>query len=66
MVKAFCSLWTFYTPDVTAALKTLSLKEPYNKALSNALAPIDVGHKINKPEPLFHKIDTDENKLTND
>jgi methionyl-tRNA synthetase len=28
-----------------------------------AVAPLEPGHKIGKPEPLFHKIDADEKKL---
>lgn len=28
-----------------------------------AVAPLEAGHKINKPEPLFHKIDSDEKEL---
>jgi methionyl-tRNA synthetase len=28
-----------------------------------AVAPLEPGHKISKPEPLFHKIDADEKKL---
>ncbi len=30
---------------------------------SDALKPIEAGHKIAKPTPLFHKIDADEAKL---
>jgi methionyl-tRNA synthetase len=30
---------------------------------SDALAPIEAGQKINKPQPLFHKIDPDEDQL---
>jgi methionyl-tRNA synthetase len=28
-----------------------------------AVAPLEAGHKIGKPEPLFKKIDVDETKL---
>jgi methionyl-tRNA synthetase len=30
---------------------------------ADALVPLEAGHKINKPQPLFHKIETDEDKL---
>jgi methionyl-tRNA synthetase len=30
---------------------------------SEALNPIEAGHKINKPKPLFHKIEGDDAKL---
>ena len=30
---------------------------------TDALVPIDAGHKINRPQPLFHKIDSDEDVL---
>ena len=30
---------------------------------SDATVPIEAGHKINKPQVLFHKIDADEDKL---
>ncbi len=33
------------------------------KRWDEALAPLEAGHKINKPEPLFHKVDADEKKL---
>jgi hypothetical protein len=29
----------------------------------DALTPIEAGHKISKPQPLFHKVETDEAKL---
>jgi len=28
-----------------------------------AISPLEAGHKIGKPQPLFHKIDADEKKL---
>lgn len=30
---------------------------------ADALVPVEAGHKINKPQPLFHKIDSDEDVL---
>jgi methionyl-tRNA synthetase len=30
---------------------------------SDALEPIEAGHEITKPQPLFHKVETDESKL---
>ncbi len=30
---------------------------------TDAFVPVEVGHKISKPQPLFHKVETDEAKL---
>jgi methionyl-tRNA synthetase len=30
---------------------------------TDAFVPVEAGHKISKPQPLFHKIDADESKL---
>ena len=44
--------------------QTLNLPGSVNKSNWNeALKPLDAGHKIAKPKPLFHKIDADEAKL---
>lgn len=65
VVKAITVVSEPFIPQTSQQLwKTLNLQGAIQQSnWSNALAPIDVGHKINKPEPLFHKIDTDENKL---
>jgi len=65
VVKAITVVSEPFIPQTSQQLwKTLNLRGAIQQSnWSNALAPIDVGHKINKPEPLFHKIDTDENKL---
>ena len=44
--------------------QTLQLPGSVHKSnWNNALKPIEAGHKIGKPKPLFHKIDADEAKL---
>ena len=44
--------------------QTLNLKGKASEAnWQEALTPLDAGHRINKPTPLFKKIDADEKKL---
>ena len=44
--------------------QTLNLPESVDKSnWSDAIKPIEAGHKIAKPTPLFHKIDADETKF---
>jgi methionyl-tRNA synthetase len=52
-------------PEMAEQLwQTLNMQGSVHKgSWSEALKPIDAGHIIAKPKPLFHKIDADEAKL---
>ena len=65
VVKAIAVVSEPFMPQTAQQLwQTLNLPETVDKSSwSDALKPIEAGHKINKPTPLFHKIDSDEAKL---
>jgi methionyl-tRNA synthetase len=65
VVKAISVVSEPFMPKTAQQLwQTLNLPETVGKSSWNdALEPIEAGHKINKPTPLFHKIDSDETKL---
>jgi methionyl-tRNA synthetase len=63
VVKAATVVSAPFIPDTAEQLwRTLNLPgtvSDWNEALNS----IEAGHKIGKPKPLFHKIETDESKL---
>jgi methionyl-tRNA synthetase len=61
-VKAITVVSAPFIPDTAEQLwQTLNLPGSVHKSHWNeALNPIEAGHKIAKPKPLFHKIETDE------
>jgi len=65
VVKAVAVISEPFMPQTAQQLwQTLNLPEIVDKSNWNdALKPIEAGHKIVKPSPLFHKIDADEAKL---
>jgi len=65
VVKAIAVVSEPFMPQTAQQLwQTLNLPETVDKSSwSDALKPIEAGHKINKSTPLFHKIDSDEAKL---
>jgi methionyl-tRNA synthetase len=65
VVKAIAVVSEPFIPQTAQQLwQTLNLPEDVNRSSWNdALKPIEAGHKIAKPTPLFHKIDADEVKL---
>jgi methionyl-tRNA synthetase len=65
VVKAIAVVSEPFIPQTAQQLwQTLNLPETVGKSRWNeALKHIEAGHKINKPTPLFHKIDSDETKL---
>jgi methionyl-tRNA synthetase len=65
VVKAIAVVSEPFMPQTAQQLwLTLNLPESVGKkSWSEALKPIEAGHKIAKPTPLFHKIDADEEKL---
>ena len=65
VVKAIAVVSEPFIPQTSQQLwQTLNLPETVGKSnWSDALKPIEAGHKIAKPTPLFHKIDADEAKL---
>ena len=64
-VKAVAVVSAPFIPDTAEQLwQTLNLPGSVNKSNWNeALKPLEAGHKIAKPKPLFHKIEADEAKL---
>jgi methionyl-tRNA synthetase len=65
IVKALTVVSEPFMPR-TAHQLWLSLQLPGNVESSNwseALKPLEPGHKIAKPTPLFHKVETDETKM---
>ena len=64
-VKAVTVVSAPFIPDTAEQLwQTLNLPGNVNKSNWNeALKPLEAGHKIAKPKPLFHKIEADEAKL---
>ena len=65
VVKAIAVVSEPFMPQTAQQLwQTLNLPETVTKSnWKDALNPIEAGHKIAKPTPLFHKIDADEAKL---
>ena len=65
VVKAIAVVSEPFIPQTAQQLwQTLNLPESVGKSSWNdATKPIEAGHKISKPTPLFHKIDADEAKL---
>jgi methionyl-tRNA synthetase len=65
VVKAATVVSAPFIPQTAEQLwQTLNLHGPIQKTTwKEALNPIEAGHKISKPKPLFHKIDADELKL---
>ena len=65
IVKAITVVSAPFMPDTVEQLwQTLNLSGSVNESSWNdALKPLEAGHKIAKPKPLFHKIETDEAKL---
>ena len=65
VVKAIAVVSEPFMPQTAQQLwQTLNLQGSVDKSnWSDAIKPIEAGHKIAKPTPLFHKIDADETKL---
>ena len=65
VVKAATVVSAPFIPDTAEQLwQTLNLPGSAQKAnWIEALNPIEAGHKIAKPKPLFHKIEAEEAKL---
>lgn len=65
VVKAATVVSAPFIPDTAEQLwQTLQLPGSVNKIKwQEALKPLEAGHTIAKPKPLFHKIDADEAKL---
>jgi methionyl-tRNA synthetase len=65
VVKAATVVSEPFMPQTAELLwQTLQLPGTVEKSRwSDALVPLNPGHKIAKPKPLFHKIDADESKL---
>jgi methionyl-tRNA synthetase len=64
-VKAITVVSAPFIPETAEQLwQTLNLQGSVSKSNWNeALKPLEAGHKIAKPKPLFHKIEADEEKL---
>ena len=65
VVKAIAVVSEPFIPETAEQLwQTLNLEGTAAKSnWCQALIPLEAGHKINKPTPLFHKIDADDAKL---
>jgi methionyl-tRNA synthetase len=65
VVKAVAVVSEPFIPETAEQLwQTLQLPGTAEKShWSEALVPLETGHKIAKPKPLFHKIEADEAKL---
>jgi methionyl-tRNA synthetase len=65
VVKAITVVSAPFIPETAEQLwQTLNLQGSVSKSNWNeALKPLEAGHKIAKPKPLFHKIEADEEKL---
>jgi methionyl-tRNA synthetase len=65
VVKAITVVSDPFIPQTAQQLwQTLNLSgSAHESSWDEALKPIEAGHKIAKPQPLFHKIDADEMKL---
>jgi methionyl-tRNA synthetase len=63
IVKAATVVSAPFIPQTAQQIwQTLQLPQNIN-TWNDATTPIEAGHKITKPTPLFHKIETDETKL---
>jgi methionyl-tRNA synthetase len=65
VVKAIAVVSEPFMPQTAQQLwQTLNLPGTVHQSKwTDATVPITAGHKINKPQPLFHKIDADEDNL---
>lgn len=64
VVKAIAVISEPFIPGTAEQLwQTLNLPGSVGCRWSEALVPLEAGHKISKPKPLFQKIDADEAKL---
>jgi methionyl-tRNA synthetase len=65
VVKAITVVSEPFMPQTAQQLwQTLQLPETVEKSRwSDAVLPLEAGHRIAKPKPLFHKIEADEAKL---
>jgi methionyl-tRNA synthetase len=65
VVKAITVVSEPFMPQAAQQLwETLQLQGRVSKSSwAESLAPLEAGHKIAKPKPLFHKIDADDAKL---
>jgi methionyl-tRNA synthetase len=65
VVKAIAVVSEPFMPQTAQQLwETLQLQGIVSKSSwTEAVAPLEAGHKIAKPKPLFHKIDADDAKL---
>jgi methionyl-tRNA synthetase len=65
VVKALAIVSSPFMPGTAEQLwQTLNLPGKASESRwSEALIPLEAGHKITKPTPLFHKIEADEAKL---
>jgi methionyl-tRNA synthetase len=65
VVKALAVVSAPFMPDMAEQMwQTLNLPGTVSKSRwSDALVPIEAGHRIAKPKPLFHKVEADEAKL---
>ena len=65
IVKALAVASSPFIPSSADQLwQTLNLKGKASETTwQEALTPLEAGHRINKPTPLFKKIDADEKKL---
>ena len=65
VVKAIAVVSEPFMPQTAQQLwQTLNLQGTVQQSKwADALTPIEAGHKINKPQVLFHKIDADDAKL---
>ena len=65
IVKALAVTSAPFIPGTAEKIwQTLGLSGSVVKSRwDEAVAPLESGHKIGKPEPLFHKIDADQNEL---
>lgn len=65
VVKAITVVSAPFIPQTSEQLwQTLNMQGTVEQSRwADACVPIEAGHKINKPQPLFHKIDTNEDVL---
>ncbi len=65
VVKAITVVSSPFIPQTAQQLwQTLNMQGTVEQSRwADACVPVEAGHKINKPQPLFHKIDTNEDVL---
>ena len=65
VVKALATVSEPFMPQTAEQIwQTLQLNgNVHEEKWLDALKPVEAGHKISKPIPLFHKVETDEEKL---